>query len=154
MKLQYSGREEIPTGLDAVWAFVTDPGRVASCVPDMVESTVAGPSAADATVQVSVGPIRGKLKLRVALSPDARSHRMIVTIGGGGFGSVVDVSAATEIAAVTPTATVLDWKATVELRGPVVAMGSGALDVQAKRVITQTFANVKTRLTSAPEQTD
>jgi uncharacterized protein len=152
VNLEYSGREEIPTGLDAVWAFVTDPTQVASCVPDMVESTVVGANAADATVQVSVGPVRGKLKLRITLDPDAASHRMNMKISGGGFGSVVDVTAAADITAVSPAATALDWKATVAMRGPVATVGGRVIDAQAKRVITQTFENVKTRLTSAPAQ--
>jgi carbon monoxide dehydrogenase subunit G len=150
VNLEYSGREEIPTGLDAVWAFVTDPTRVASCVPDMVESTVVDAHAADAVVQVAVGPVRGKLKLRITLDPDAAAHRMNMKISGGGFGSVVDVTAGADITAVSATSTALDWKATVTMRGPVATVGGRVIDAQAKRVITQTFENVKVRLTGAP----
>ena len=150
MNLEYSGREEIPTGLDAVWAFVTDPTQVASCVPDMVESTVVDAHAADAVVQVAVGPVRGKLKLRITLDPDAAAHRMNMKISGGGFGSVVDVTDGADITAVSATSTALDWKATVTMRGPVATVGGRVIDAQAKRVITQTFENVKVRLTGAP----
>lgn len=150
MNLEYSGHEEIPTGLDAVWAFVTDPTQVASCVPDMVESTVVDAHAADAVVQVAVGPVRGKLKLRITLDPDAAAHRMNMKISGGGFGSVVDVTAGADITAVSATSTALDWKATVTMRGPVATVGGRVIDAQAKRVITQTFENVKVRLTGAP----
>ena len=152
MNLEYAGREDIPAGLDAVWSFVTDPTQVASCVPHMIESTVVAPNAADAVVQISVGPVRGKLTLRIRLDPDEASHRLNITIGGGAFGSVVDVTAAAGVTAVSPTAAALTWKATAAVRGPLVTVGGRAIDAQARSVITQTFENVKTRLTSATAQ--
>jgi len=152
VNLEYSGREEIPTGLDTVWAFVTDPTKVATCVPDVVESTVVDARTADAVVHVSVGPVRGKLKLRITLDPDAAAHHLNMKISGGGFGSVVDVTAGADISAASAVATALDWKATVTMRGPVATVGGRVIDAQAKRVITQTFENVRTRLTGAPAQ--
>lgn len=152
MNLEYSGREEIPTGLETVWAFVTDPTKVATCVPDVVESTVVDARTADAVVQVSVGPVRGKLKLRITLDPDAAAQHLNMKISGGGFGSVVDVTASADLSAASAAATALDWKANVAMRGPVATVGGPVIDAQAKRVITQTFENVRTRLTGAAAQ--
>ena len=42
MNLQYSGEEQIPAGLDTVWAFVTDPEKVGHCLPDVVDVDGAG----------------------------------------------------------------------------------------------------------------
>ena len=42
--------------------------------------------------------------------------------------------------------TVLDWQGDATMRGPVATVGGRVLDAQANRVITQTFANVKSRL--------
>jgi carbon monoxide dehydrogenase subunit G len=152
VNLEYSGREEIPIGLDAVWKFVTDPSLIASCVPDMLESTVVDAHTVDVIVQVAVGPVRGKLKLRITIDLQPVAHRLNMKISGGGFGSVVDVTAGAEITAEGDASTALDWKSTVAMRGPVATVGGRVIDAQAKRVITQTFENVKKRLTSAPVQ--
>jgi len=152
MNLEYTGREEIPVGTDAVWAYVTDPANVASCVPDMVESTIVDARTADVVVQVAVGPVRGKLKMKITLDPQPDAHRLNMKISGGGFGSVVDVLAGAGITAGSAGGTVLDWKATIAMRGPVATVGGRVIDAQAKRVITQTFENVKTRLTGAAVQ--
>ena len=153
MNLEYSGREKIAAGLDAVWAFVTDPTSVASCIPDAIESKLAGTNAADATVQFSVGPLRGRLTLRITLDPDAAKHHIRIQIAGGSFGSRVDVNAATGVTAVDAATTALDWNATVAIRGPVATVGGrGIIDGQAKRVISETFRNVTTRLASAPAE--
>ena len=71
MNLQYSGEEKIAVGPGVVWAFVTDPGKVGRCMPEVKEVAVQDQTHVDAVVQVAVGPVRGKFKLKVELLPDA-----------------------------------------------------------------------------------
>ena len=47
------------------------------------------------------------------------------------------------------TATILDWKGTASMRGPVATVGGRVLDTQAHRVISTTFENVKNRLSGS-----
>ena len=148
MNLTYSGRETIAAPHDAVWSFITDPASIASCMPDVIESTVVDPHTFDAIVQVAVGPVRGKFKFHVTLDPQPGETRLNMTIGGGGFGSVVDLKAGADVATDGGTTT-LDWQGAATMRGPVATVGGRVLDAQAKRVISTTFANVKARLSSA-----
>ena len=69
MKLEYSGRERIPVAKDVVWAFITDPANIASCMPDVIESKVVDARTFDAVVQVAVGPVRGRFKFHVVIDP-------------------------------------------------------------------------------------
>jgi carbon monoxide dehydrogenase subunit G len=46
--------------------------------------------------------------------------------------------------------TLLDWSGSASMRGPLATVGGRVLDAQARRVIAATFANIKTRVTSAP----
>ena len=150
MNLEYSGHEEIPAGRDVVWRFINDPANVASCMPDVIESRVVDTHTFDVVVQVAVGPVRGKFKFHVVLEPQPGGDRMNMKIGGGGLGSVVDLVAGSDIADAPGGGTTLDWKATAAMRGPVAAIGGRVIDAQAKRIITTTFENVKTRLTASP----
>jgi carbon monoxide dehydrogenase subunit G len=52
MNLQYSGEETIATGTDTVWSFVTDPGKVGHCFPDVVEVAVHDATHMEAVVRV------------------------------------------------------------------------------------------------------
>jgi len=85
VNLQYSGEEAIAANADAVWAFVTDPGKVARCFPDVIEVTVQDPTHVDAIVGVSVGPVRGKFKLKMELVPAPAERRIALKIAGGGL---------------------------------------------------------------------
>jgi len=149
VNLEYSGRERIPVSTDVVWAFINDPANIASCMPDVIESTIVDARTFDVVVQVAVGPVRGKFKFHVVLDPQPGGDRMNMKISGGGFGSVVDLVAGADIAR-EGDGTAMDWKGSATMRGPVATIGGRVIDAQAKRVITSTFENVKTRLMQAP----
>jgi carbon monoxide dehydrogenase subunit G len=148
MKLQYSGEEEIPASRDAVWAFVTDPEKVAWCLPEVVSVNVQDPTHFDVVVRVGVGPVRGNFKLKAELQPDPAANRVTVKVSGGGFGSTVDLKAATEILDAGDGPALLKWTGEAEVRGPVAAVGGRVIDDQARKVIQQTFVNVRQRLTT------
>ena len=149
MNLEYQGREDIPAPKDRVWAFITDPASIVSCMPDVISSSIVDERTFDATVRVAVGPVRGKFAFHVTLEPGADGAHMGMKIGGGGFGSVVDLLAEAEVIAAGDAATTLDWHGKATMRGPVATVGGRVLDAQANRIISTTFANVKTRLTAA-----
>jgi carbon monoxide dehydrogenase subunit G len=150
VKLEYAGRDEIPASKDVVWAFINDPASIASCMPDVLESTVVDTRTFDAVVQVAVGPVRGKFKFHVVLEPQPSGDRMEMKISGGGLGSVVDLVAGADVATAAAGETTLDWKGTATMRGPMATIGGRVIDAQAKRIITETFENVKTRIAPAP----
>lgn len=150
MNLEYRGQERIPVGKDVVWAFITDPVKVASCMPDVVATTVIDGRKFDVVVQVAVGPVRGKLTFHVTLDPQPERDHIEMKITGGGFGSVVDLRAGADVRDNGDGTTTLDWEASATLRGPLATVGGRVIDAQAKRVISTTFANVKRSLSAAP----
>lgn len=147
MNLEYSGEELIPAAPDAVWAFVTNPERVARCLPDVLEVSPQDETHVAAVVQVGVGPVRGKFKLKLELLPDRFKRRIEVKVSGGGFGSAVDLTAGADIADAGDGGTHLVWGGRAVARGPVAAVGGRVLDAQAQKLIAQTFSNVRQQLT-------
>jgi uncharacterized protein len=146
MKLQYTGQERITTDADTVWTFVNDPDKVGHCLPELVEMTVHDPTHLDAVVRVGIGPVRGKFKFKFELQPDDAARRMNMKISGGGFGSALDLTAGADIVGVDATSTLLNWSGEAVMRGPIAAIGGRVLDAQAQKLIAQTFANVRDKL--------
>ncbi len=129
-----------------MWAFVNDPEKVGRCLPDVIDVTVHDPTHLDAVVKVGVGPVRGKFTFKFELQPDAPARRMNMKISGGGFGSAMDLAAGADIVAVDASSTLLNWSGEAVMRGPVAAIGGRVLDAQAQKLIEQTFANVRDKL--------
>ena len=147
MNLQNTGEEKIPAGLDAVWAFVTDPEKVGRCFPDVVDVTVQDSTHFEAVVRVGVGPVRGNFKMKVELLPNSSKRRIDMKVSGGGFGSTVDLTSGADLVDTGDGTTLLKWSGTAEARGPVAAVGGRVLDAQAQKLIAQAFGNVRKQLT-------
>jgi carbon monoxide dehydrogenase subunit G len=146
--LQNSGEERIPVDNDKVWAFVTDPGKVGRCFPEVVDVTVQDPTHFEAVVKVGVGPVRGKFKMKVELVPDPSRRRTEMKMSGGGFGSTVDLTAGADLVDAGDGTTLLKWSGQAEARGPIAAVGGRVLDAQARKLIEQAFANVRQQLSA------
>jgi len=148
MNLQYSGEEKIAASPATVWAFVQDPEKVGRCLPDVVDVAVQDPKHVDAVVQVAVGPVRGKFKLKLELMPDPLGRRIDMKVSGGGFGSAVDLTAGADVIDAGNGTTLLKWSGQAVARGPVAVVGGRVLDAQAKKLIEQAFANVRQQLST------
>jgi carbon monoxide dehydrogenase subunit G len=148
VKLQYTGDETIPVGLDVAWAFVTDPEKVGRCFPDVVDVTVQDPTHLEAVVKVGVGPVRGRFKMKVELIPDPSRHHIDMKMSGGGFGSTVDLTAAADLVESGSGTTVLHWTGEAEARGPIAAVGGRVLESEARKVIEKAFGNIRQQLTA------
>jgi carbon monoxide dehydrogenase subunit G len=146
VNLQYAGEETIAADTSTVWKAITDPGWVGRCLPDVVDVTVHDPTHFDAITQVAVGPVRGRFKFKFELLPGATGDRMDMKITGGGFGSAIDLLAGADIRDAGGGTTKLNWSGHAVARGPVAAVGGRVLDAQAQKLIAQTFANVRERL--------
>jgi uncharacterized protein len=146
VNLEYAGEETITAGPEKVWAFVTDPDKVARCMPEVKEVTVKDSTHVDAVVQVAVGPVRGNFKLKVELMPRASDRRIDMKISGGGFGSAVDLNAGADVVDAGNGTTLLKWSGQAVARGPVAAVGGRVLDAQARKLIEQAFANIRQQL--------
>lgn len=148
MNLRYKGEELISSDRATVWTAITDPAWIGGCLPDVLEVTVHDQTHFDAVVQVGVGPVRGKFKLKFELLPASAGDRMDMKISGGGFGSAVDLTAGTDVIDDGGGTTRLAWSGQAIARGPVAAVGGRVLDAQAQTLISRTFATVRERLSA------
>ncbi|MGD9903667.1 MAG: carbon monoxide dehydrogenase subunit G [Vicinamibacterales bacterium] len=149
MNIQHSGEETITADKATVWKFITDPEQIGRCLPDVIDVTVHDDTHFDAVAQVGVGPVRGKFKFKFEMLPDPSGNRMDMKISGGGFGSAIDLTAGADVVEAGAGSTTLKWSGQAVARGPVAAVGGRVLDAQAQKLIAQTFANVRERLSAA-----
>lgn len=151
MNLQFNGQEIVARPKEEVWRFINHPKNIAESLPDVVDYAIRDEHSFEATVRVAVGPVRGKFKFQIELQPQPGCEHMNLKIGGGGFGSVVDLLAEADVRP-DGESTTLDWRGTATMRGPVATIGGRVLDAQARHVISATFSNIKTRLSGTAAQ--
>ncbi len=143
MKVQFSGTEAIRTSKEQVRQFILDPNRVGHCLPDLQELQVADETHATAIVKIGVGPVRGRFKLDVELVPNGDSTT--IKVKGSGMGSGLAMSSEVRLEE-AGEGTNLHWKADANVSGPLASGGGRLLEGQAKKVIEQMFATIRSRL--------
>jgi len=145
VKLSYQGEERVEAEASKVWAFLQDPHKVASCLPDLQEARVLDERHLEVVVFVSVGPVRGRFKFAIELRPNPEAQEMAVTLRGGGLGSAIDLQARAEVRPQNGV-TLLSWQGEATVSGPAATVGGRVLDSQAKKLIRTVFENMARKM--------
>lgn len=149
MNLTASGQDHVSAPPATVWAFLQTPEQVARCLPEVRDVRPVDAHHADATVQLGVGLLRGQLRLRLTLEPDAAQGLVKVHVQGGGLGSTVTLRAQAQVVDLGNGHSRLDWQGQAELGGPVTRLGARQLDALAQRLVVRTFQTMSARIGAA-----
>lgn len=144
--MELHGKFVLPSPVDKVWAYVSDPGKVIECVPGIQTYTVGENKRISAAVQVSIGFIRGTFQTNTkVVREDPATHTAVLELSGTGAGS--GFNAAVNIG-VTPAGSEseLAWDADVKISGPLGGLAKPLVEGNIKKIINQLFDCVKAKL--------
>ena len=140
------GKFQLPSDIEKVWDYTSDPSKVIECVPGLQSYTVGENKRITATVKVSIGFIRGTFQASTkVVKEDHANHTAVLELSGSGAGSgfnaVVNIG-------VKPLGaeTELDWDANVNISGPLGSLAKPLVEGNIKKIVTQLFDCVKAKL--------
>ncbi|PTX61315.1 hypothetical protein C8P63_107110 [Melghirimyces profundicolus] len=148
----YQGDFFIDLPRPTVWAFVTDPHQMGSCIPDLLQLDVESETRFRALVRVGVGPVRGKFNLQTELTVTEPEKSGELSIRGGGMGSRVDMKTKLTLSDTENGGTKLDWRCDAVISGPIASIGGRLIDNEAKKITEKMFANLRESLSSVSKQ--
>ncbi len=129
----------LPATVEAVWAVVRDPVRVAGCLPNISEFRAADAPGRYTTLLVErLGPFSVRVALTVEVTEDAAARRMVATIAGADSGGAARVRGDVR-ATVTPDGegSTLEVTSDVEVLGRMAALGAVPMRRRADQVFDQ-----------------
>jgi carbon monoxide dehydrogenase subunit G len=140
------GKFRLPSDVEKVWAYVSDPSKVIECVPGLQSFTVGENKRISATVKVSIGFIRGTFQTTTKIvKEDPVSHTAVLELSGSGAGS--GFSALVNIAIVSVVSeSELAWDANVNINGPLGSLAKPLVEGNIKKIVTQLFDCMKGKL--------
>ncbi|MCL6634099.1 MAG: carbon monoxide dehydrogenase subunit G [Alicyclobacillus herbarius] len=147
----YEGEFTIEQPREKIWAFVTDPHKMGTCIPDLIELNVESETRFRTLVKVGVGPVRGKFDLTSELTVTEPGKAAALSIRGGGMGSGVDMKAQMELSDVDG-GTLLKWRCDVVISGPIASLGGRLIDGEARKITEKVFTNLKNALLALPDE--
>jgi len=148
--MQLQGRFPLPATVDKAWAYVSDPTKVIECVPGLQNHSVGENKRISATVQVSIGFIRGTFQTTTkVIKEDPLTHTASLELSGTGAGSGFNAAVNIGVAA-AGAGSELAWDADVKISGPLGGLAKPLIEGNVKKIIGQLFDCVKAKL-SGPD---
>jgi uncharacterized protein len=137
--MHFEGTQQIKASQRAVFAFLVDPNKVASCAPGFISMEILAPDHFKPTIGIGVGAVKAKFALDVQLQ-DVREPAHAAMKGHGvAAGSAVDMVASVDLSPVSDVETTMTWVADVAVSGTIASVGARLLDSTAQKQITKFF---------------
>ena len=140
------GKFRLPSDIDKVWAYVSDPSKVIECVPGLQNYTVGENKRISAAVRVSIGFIRGTFQTTTkVVREDSQTHAAVLELSGSGAGSGFNAVVNVGVAAAGAESD-LTWDANVNINGPLGSLAKPLVEGNIRKIVTQLFDCVKSKL--------
>lgn len=140
------GKFRIPSGIDKVWDYTSDPAKVIECVPGLQTYTIGENKRITAAVKVSIGFIRGTFQTQTkVVEEDRATHTAVLELSGSGAGSGFNAVVNINVAAVGSESD-LTWDADVNINGPLGSLAKPLVEGNITKIVTQLFDCVKAKL--------
>ena len=146
MKISFSGKETVNAPVSKVSEFVSNPDKVASCIPDSSEFKRLDERSFAIKVSVGVGTIKGTFSISGSFETPGE-NQFTYSLSGAGFGNKVTIKLSVLLEPLGST-TLLDWNADFDLSGIISGLGAGIIRKVSEEKIGIIISNVKKALES------
>jgi carbon monoxide dehydrogenase subunit G len=145
--MELSGTVDIPAPRERVYAFVTDPRKVAQCGPGTEQIDVIDPTHFKITAKVGVGFISAKFVVNLEITEQHPPDMAVIKARGQAPGSAVDaVGRMNLVDGPDPGSTTMVWAAELNMSGMLASVGSRMVDSTATKMIDQTFDCIRAKI--------
>lgn len=144
--MRFEGHQLIDAPRAAVWSFVMDPEKVASCAPDAESVEVQDATHYRVVAKVGVGFIRARFTVKVELTEALEPDRAALRARGHAPGSAVEASATMTLSGPPGGPTRLDWIADATIHGTIASVGARLIEGTAYKIADQVFVTMRAKI--------
>jgi carbon monoxide dehydrogenase subunit G len=132
-----------------VWTFVSNPEKIAKCLPDLQSLEVRDSRNFTVTLKLGIAFVRGTLKFDFTLLEQETPIHSRFEGNGRGAGVSVRLEASIYLNEIDPATTELVWKTDAELGGLLGEISSSLIQSSTNKFTQQFFDCIKSQLESA-----
>jgi carbon monoxide dehydrogenase subunit G len=130
---------------DTVWNALTDPDRIASCLPGCEKLIPTGENSYEMTMSMGIGAIRGKFSGAIRLHDIHPSSDYCMAVSGSGSAGFVNGEGNIQISSVA-AGTVVTYTGDVSAGGAIASVGQRMISGAARMIIDRFFKCVSEKL--------
>jgi carbon monoxide dehydrogenase subunit G len=144
--LHLEGTHIIKATQPKVWDFISDPEKIAHCLPDLQSLEVKDSKSFTVNVKVGIAFVRGEFKFDFTLLDQTPPSHSKFEASGRGAGVSVRLNASMDLKAIDDQTTQLSWKTDAELGGLLSEISASLLQSSTNKFTQQFFQCVKEKL--------
>lgn len=139
--MEFSGEERIKASRDKVWAFVTDPEKIAQCAPGLEDDglQIVDEDHFKVKVRAGVGMIRTTFEFDCEWVERNEPNHAHIRARGNAPGSSVTMDATMDLSDGDEGETVMVWKTDAQISGRLAGVGGRLINPVADRMTGQVF---------------
>jgi carbon monoxide dehydrogenase subunit G len=140
--VRFEGSFDLKASPETFFKVATDPKKFSKAIPDVKKVTVKDQNNFNVEFTVSLGPIRGTLKVDFTYEKVEPYSFLSVVGKGGGLQSTVNVRIDAKVAP-SSTGSKVDWAADLTVGGLVASVGGRLIESVTKDKITEVIENLR-----------
>lgn len=146
--MEFSGEERIKAPRSEVWAFVTDPEKIAQCAPGLEDGglQIVDEDHFKVTVRAGVGFIRSVFEFDCEWVTRDEPNQAVIKADGDAPGSSVTMTATMDLKDDEDGGTVMNWSTNAQISGRLAGVGGRLINPVADRMTSQVFDCVREKL--------
>lgn len=158
--MKVAGNYKFEAPRELVFDILQDPEVLSKIIPGCEQLTKVGENEYEATLEINVGPVKGKYKGKVTLSNIAPPESYTMEVSGNGPTGFVKGTGNVHLQSAEETATLMAYDGDAQVGGRIASVGQRLVESTAKALIKQSldgvneFIKVKVQAESQPVTPD
>jgi uncharacterized protein len=132
--VRFEGSTELAASPAAVYAFITDPAKVVTIIPDVQESKIADGDHFSVKAKAGIGPMRGTLTMSFQVTEKKPGEAATLVGRGQGMQGTVDMAMTISLAR-TESGTRASWAADAKVGGILASVGGRLIGGVAEKYV-------------------
>src|SRR5215510_8371724 len=147
--MKLTGTQTFPAPRQKIWTFLTDPERLAKCMPGCEKLETIGENEYSGIINVGLAAVKGVYNGKVKLDEIQPPTHYKMSLDGKGKQGFIKGSGAIDLDEQNGQ-TVLNYSGDVQIGGPLASVGQRMIDGAAKMMIGQFFTAMEAELKALP----
>lgn len=147
--MKLTGTQTFPAPRKRVWDFLTDPHRLAKCMPGVEKLDVTGENEFSGVINVGLAAVKGVYNGKVKLNDVQPPVHYKLLLDGKGKQGFVKGTGTIDLEEQSGQ-TLLKYSGDVQIGGPLASVGQRMIDGAAKMMIGQFFTAMEAEVKAAP----
>jgi carbon monoxide dehydrogenase subunit G len=141
--MHYDGSFEVVSARARVYEFATDPSKIATIFPDVLDVKVDGAERFTMKAKVGISSIKGVMAVKCTIVEKVPFTSVKLKLRASGLSSAVEMESGFSLEDAKGGGTLVKWTADAKVAGLIARMGSRLTDSIARKYLDQTVEALK-----------